>query len=221
MKEKLDINDEESRFKGVPYTEPIFVEEYQSEPHPEFERGWEKNPAVWQGNGKLVEGGKLYSDGFSQCSAFVIKNPDSRLGGLFHIQDIDFEVKHQKLLREFFLDWLDSISPEPAEKEKLASAIEDICFYRYPKAFKREEIAPKLKALGIDKIHTKLFGGDTGRYFIDNRLRTSLLEFLGVNLPPTSVFQDYHRHWAIIADFDIGTVKINIPYKQKVLEYDF
>lgn len=221
MKEKIDTNNEESRFRDVPYIDPRLVEEYQDESHPDFERGWEKNPAVWQGNGKLVEGGKVYSDGFSRCTAFVIKNPDSKWGGMFHIQDIDFEVEHQKLLKEFFINWLDSISPEPAEKEKLASAIEDICFYRYPKTFKREEIAPKLKALGIDKIRTKLFGGDTGRYYIDSRLRASLLEFLGVDLPPTTVFQDYHRHWAILADFDADVVKVNIPYKRQVLEYDF
>ena len=83
MKEKIDTNNEESRFRDVPYIDPRLVEEYQDESHPDFERGWEKNPAVWQGNGKLVEGGKVYSDGFSRCTAFVIKNPDSRWGGMF------------------------------------------------------------------------------------------------------------------------------------------
>lgn len=219
--EGKNIDDEYIKIEGVTYDNPNRIEAYTGKEDEDFERGWEKYPAVWQGGGKLVEGGRIYSDGFSQCSAFVIRNTNNRQSGLFHISDIDFELEHQKLLEQFFLEWLATTEVDEGERVKLSRAISDICWYRYPRTMKREEIAPRLQSLGIaSSIKADLFCADMGRYSIDTRLRDSLLGFLGVTLPSTHVFQNFQTHWSIIADFDSQVVKVNVPSKKTVLEYE-
>ncbi len=219
MSEKISTNQSEK--DKILYTKPKAETAYKDSEISEADKNWKKYPYVSQGHGKLVEQGKLFSSSFNQCSAFVIKNPETKLGGLFHIADIDFETEHMKLLKEFFLNWLDAVQINSEEKEKLAKAISDVCSYKYPSTMKREEIAPRLKELGIGNIRTRLFAGNTGRYAIDSRLRDSLLSYLGVELEKTTVFEDYNGHWSILVDFDSNTVNVGIPYKDKVLEYDF
>ena len=202
----------------IAYAEPVSVSKFEGSEIAEASHLWEKYRGVAQGEGRLVSGGKVYSDGFSDCVAFTLKDPQTKLGGLFHISDIDFETSHQKLLKEFFLGWLDTVRVSPEEKEKLAKAISDVCCYDYPETMKREDIAPRLRELGIGRICTQAFSGDSGRYLVGNRLRESMFDFLGVTLPQTKIFKDYRHCWSILADFDNDTVKIGVN-KDEVLEY--
>jgi hypothetical protein len=201
------------------YEKPAAVKTYAGSAVERAEQDHDAYPYVGQGDGKLVESGKLYSSGFSQCSAFVFENPQTKLGGLFHVADLDFEIPHQKLLKQFFLTWLNTVKVEPEERKKLAQAISDVSFYKYPASMRREDIAPALQKLGIGSTKAHLFGGDSGRYYIDSRLRKSLLEFLGVALPPTTVFNNHRRHWSILADFDAHKVEIGVPFANEAREY--
>src|ERR1051326_200797 len=120
-------------FAEYEYIYPLKFERYKGQHAKEFEQ---MKPVVSQGGGILLSNGQAWSGGFSRCVAFVIRNPLTGMSGLFHIQDFDFEVKHQQLLKEFFLEWLKTVQVDTDQKQKLANAIADICFYKYPHTMK-------------------------------------------------------------------------------------
>jgi hypothetical protein len=215
----LIMNERISKDEGViNFETPLSVGLYQDSEIFRVEQDYDV-PVVAQGEGKLATSGRLYSEGFSKCSAFVIQDPDAKCGGLFHISDIDFELSHQRLLNEFLLQWLNNRDMEPDKKKVLAKAITEVCFYDYPRAMNREELATQLQSLGISNIKAKLFCGSGGRHSIDFRLRESLLNFVGIELPETYVFDNNKKHWSILVNFDSEMVDIGIKSDDLTLRY--
>jgi len=190
---------------------------------PEFSTPWEvKAVQVGQGSsGRSFNGEALESEGFSKCSALIIKNSGTNESALFHIDELDLGDRQVGTFRTVVDNFIEMSNVETTKKEQLKTAAGEVSRYLNPKNIRRDELAEELKKINQNKTLTAAYiVGNDGRD-IQDRLEKSLLEYLGIPIVLKKVIDSGRMHWAIVYKPDVGKIYIDLRSKKKVAVLDF
>lgn len=188
----------------------------------EFEKPWENCIQVGQGNGKLsLECTSLQSEGFSKCSALILRNLLNSNSALFHIDEWDLNERQTPIVNQFMINYLDLLNIASFKKENLLSAMKSITQYEYPKIMKREEFQSIMKTLNSEgQIQARFVYGDNSRE-TGNVINDSLLGYLGIKRLDDIKVETGNYHWAIVYRPKESQILIDRRKDKKVLSYYF
>lgn len=191
----------------------------------EFEKPWEGCIQVGQGNGKIsLDEKPLESEGFSNCVGLILRNKNSLEGALFHIDDIDLSCDYYHHQTEVVEHLVKNYLKEKglSNRERLFSALHDVCGYWYPKAMKREKFQEIMEELNKDKIiQARFVGGNSSRTWIKSRIKDSLFGFLGIPIKNDILVDTGIYPWDLLYKPNEEGIYVNSIKQKKVLAFKF
>ena len=188
----------------------------------EFQKPWESCIQVGQGSGKLSSDRKpLQSEGFSKCSGLILKNEETLESGLFHIDDLGLGERQTPVVREFIINYINSLDIDQKEKDSLLSAASDIAKYNYPKAMRREQFQKRMEELNSNGVLKAQYIAGSDSRKIKDRIVGSLLGYLGVRVADDILVDTGDSHWALVYKPNEAQVLVDARSQNKVFIYSF
>jgi hypothetical protein len=192
----------------------------------EFEKPWESAIRVNQGSGDVsYDGTPLQSEGFSKCIALLLRNETNLDSAMFHIDDLDlggWDGSQIKVMREYMNRYISSFDMPRKEKEDILVANHDVTTYSYPRSMSRETFKKKMEELNSDtEIKAAFVVGTNGRGFVADRVRGSLLNYLGIDAGDNINVDTGHFHWANVYKPNESNIYVQSKSLEKVLIFRF
>lgn len=185
---------------------------------------------VGQGLGMISSEVVLRSDGFSKCSALVLKNTKTLESALFHLEQWNLDFEQTTIAGELIKNYVTNLKLDKAEEEKLSTLILAACRYWNRRDFadetfydtaKRKEFGDRMAELNKDKIVKACFvKGDLSLDRKDIVLR-DLLWYFGVREADEIFFRTGDFHWHIAYNPRDSLILVDSRMRKKVLTYTF
>jgi len=205
---------------------PAFEEVSYANQYPdliEFEKPWEKPCIqVGQGFGKISsEGYPLQSEGFTKCSALILRNKSTLESALFHIDEWNLNERQTPIVNQFMINYLNQCNIDSSEKEILFSTLESITRYEYPKLMKREEFKSLMEKLNSNGIIQACFVYGENSRETGVSISESLLNYLGIQRLDDIKVETGNYSWATVYYPKESKILIDRRKDKKVLSYSF
>lgn len=171
---------------------------------PEFREPEKYCVAVGQGFGGISrEGMPLQSEGFSSCSALIIKDRVTLESALFHIEHPDHIGNLHPTIEEFMTDYISRVEVDPKERERLLSATRYIAQNKGPSVYEgmsRQDFQARMQQLnGSGDLTGQFIFGTASMYKRDSVIE-SMLEYFGVQVMDNILADTGRRPFALFWD---------------------
>ena len=163
----------------------------------------------------------LQSEGFSKCSALILKNEDTLQSALFHIDDIGLKYQQRTVLEEFMINYIDKLAIDQQVKSFLLSTASDIANYLSPKAMKRKDFQIRMEELNSNGVlKAQYIVGSESRNLKD-RIVGELLGYLGLIVEDDILVNTGGSHWSLVYKPNEAQVFVDARSQNKVFIYNF
>ncbi|MBW2970315.1 hypothetical protein KY309_00015 [Candidatus Woesearchaeota archaeon] len=203
--------------------------------YPDWEKlGFVPGESVYVGQGKgglSISGNPLQSDGFSFCSALIIKNTQTLDAALFHIDSIDLNYpKQTSVIRRLVKRFVSSLDLSSVETERLCTLISAATRYWNPASLsdnyyysseEKNSLIDRMTELNKDGIIRACYVlGDISRD-VKFRVAEGLFKYLGIDNIKDILVDTGRVGWDIGFKPRESKVLVNSRKQHKVLSYSF
>ncbi|MFA6461237.1 MAG: hypothetical protein WCV90_03135 [Candidatus Woesearchaeota archaeon] len=214
------------------YTSALSEVSY-TEQNPEIMDFWKQEVGhlyVHQGHGGISDGKMILdSEGFSKCSALLIKNSQTLESALFHIDEWNLNYDQTPVVRQLVHHYLDSLDLDAKEKASLLELSSAATRYwnlenfgdRDYKYVEREAFKARMEELNHDAtIRACYVRGDLSRN-LKSMVVGELLSYLGISVTEEILVKTKEYRWGIAYKPQESVILVDARVQKKVLSFKF
>ncbi len=209
----------------IPYTKPEAEFDYQ-EQYPDTLlstqiSSWDRRRYVNQSCGRISsDKAPLYSEGFSRCSALLLKDTTTLESALFHIDDWQLSDRAEVTFEQFMRHSISARTQDQREAEKLAERAKAV-IYHQAQPSTRTRFREEIGALNRERTIKAQFVFGSQSRIVRDIVKRELLDYFAIG-PEEDIFVDSGRQrWSVFYNPENSSLYVDARSQKKVLKFSF
>ncbi len=197
----------------------LYIEQY-----PKMEElipTWDESKYVHQGCGGISsDKAPLYSEGFSRCSALILKDTTTLESALFHIDNWRLSDRAEPTFEEFMRDSIYTLTPDPRQVKELLEKAKAIIYHQAQPAT-RTKFREDMDRLNRKKsIKAQFVFGSESRVVRDI-VKRELLDYFAIDVLQDIFVDSGRHHWSVFYNPENSDLYVDSQSQKKVLKFSF
>ncbi len=187
----------------------------------EFIPSWDRCRYVNQGCGRIsVDRSSLYSEGFSQCSALLIKDTSTLETALFHIDKWELSDRAEVTFEELMKKSISALTSNQRPAEELSARARTVIYHQAQPAT-RTRLKEDMERLNHNRtIKAQFLFGSESR-IVRDFVKRDLLDYFAIDISK-DIFVDSGRyHWGVFYNPENSDLFVDARSQKKVLKFKF
>lgn len=187
----------------------------------EFIPSWERRRYVNQGYGRIsTDKAPLYSEGFSQCSALLLKDTTTLETALFHIDNWQLSDRAEVTFEEFMKHSIYALTQDQRQAEELCDRAKSLIYQQADPAerLKFQEEMEKLN--NSRRVKAQFIFGSQSR-MVRNSVSRDVLTHFAINPNKDIFIESGQKHWHVFYNPENSDLFVDARSQKKVLKFRF
>ncbi len=182
---------------------------------------WNKSKYVHQGCGGISsDKAPLYSEGFSRCSALILKDTTTLESTLFHIDNWQLSHRAEPTFEEFMRHSIYALTPDARQVKELLEKAKSVIYHQAQPAT-RTKFREDMETLNHQRtIKAQFVFGSESREVRDI-VKRELLDYFAIDVLQDIFVDSGRQHWSVFYNPENSDLFVEARNQKKVLKFSF
>ncbi len=187
----------------------------------DFIPSWERHIYVHQSYGGIsLDHAPLSSEGFSRCSALILKDTTTLESALFHIDNWQLSHRAQPTFEEFMRHSIYALTPAPKQAKELLEKAKAVIYHQAQPAT-RMKFKEEIETLNPQRTVKAQFVFGSESRIVRDLVKRELLDYFAIDVLQDIFVDSGRQHWSVFYNPENSDLFVDARSQKKVLKFRF